>query len=395
MKLLSKNVSLRFKAVASLAYSAFLALLLATAARAETGFLVSGDTRLPIDYRMTPQGPVIRVDVLKNLHWQIRWDELRRKLTLTREKSLVHMIEGRSWLYIDGKTFYISGPLQIADGYPEAPASFFEKIVGSETGKPVTFEFPKVATESVEDDVPLKPIQNIVIDAGHGGLDDPGAKFSGATEKDITLRLAGLLRKALQEQLPKTIVTFTRDSDVGVSLQERTRLTSSSHADLFISLHVNSAKITHAKGVETYFLGVEASDESARKTADFENQSFSKQKDSGKDKIRQWLKDLKQTESLSESSLLAEMVNESLTKVKVAGNRGVRQAMFYVLMGAQVPAILVETGFLSNPSERKKLQDETYLAQLAGRIGDGVKAFCNLRTEKVQKLNSSLKEKKI
>jgi N-acetylmuramoyl-L-alanine amidase len=213
---------------------------------------------------------------------------------------------------------------------------------------------------------------HVVIDAGHGGK-DPGAMGpSGLMEKEVVLDIAKRLRDLVQQE-PQWRVTLTRDTDVFIPLEERTAIANAKAADLFVSIHANAAERPDAYGIETYFLDL-ATDEQAMRVAARENAtSLSKVSD-----LQFILRDLLMTSKRNESSLLAGSVQQALVQTpggKAGRDLGVKHAPFLVLMGAEMPAILVETGFVSNPAEERKLADPKYRGQAARAIFDGIKDY--------------------
>jgi len=217
-------------------------------------------------------------------------------------------------------------------------------------------------------------VKRIVIDPGHGGK-DPGTQLDGGIqEKDITLDLA----KKLAAVIKKTTgceVLLTRDKDVFLPLDERTAFANVNKADLFISVHVNAHKQSSVYGLETYFLNM-ATDESAVMVAARENATSEKNISD----LQSILNDLMLNTKISESSKLAYKVqNGMMTKVKktykVNKSLGVKQAPFYVLIGAEMPAVLIETGFITNPTEKKRLLNDSYKTLLADGIASGINSY--------------------
>jgi N-acetylmuramoyl-L-alanine amidase len=214
---------------------------------------------------------------------------------------------------------------------------------------------------------------HVVIDAGHGGK-DPGAMGpSGLMEKEVVLDIAKRLRDLVQQE-PQWRVTLTRDTDVFIPLEERTAIANAKAADLFVSIHANAAERPDAHGIETYFLDL-ATDEQAMRVAARENAtSLSKVSD-----LQFILRDLVMTSKRNESSLLAGSIQQALVQVpgggKTGRDLGVKHAPFLVLMGAEMPAILIETGFVSNPGEERKLADPKYRGQAARAIFEGIKEY--------------------
>ena len=216
----------------------------------------------------------------------------------------------------------------------------------------------------------------IVIDPGHGGVEHGAVGPTGLREKEITLDLARRLRRQLQKE-PGITVVLTRDEDRLVGLDERTAVANHNHADLFLSIHLNAAPRSKASGAETYYLSTDATDTDADPDADSEGDTENPSSTDGLDLI---LWDLAQNQFLAESSLLAESVQTQLNLLTGTRNRGVRQAPFRVLMGATMPAILVEVGFISNPEEEARFRDGSYRKNAVQALTTAVKRYLsNLR----------------
>jgi N-acetylmuramoyl-L-alanine amidase len=218
-------------------------------------------------------------------------------------------------------------------------------------------------------------VSRIVVDAGHGGK-DPGARGAcrSAREKDITLSLARRLKKKLETRLGATVI-MTRNKDHFLTLEERTALANTKEADLFISLHVNAHRNKGAYGIETYFLNL-ATDEESIRVAAMENATSTKNISD----LQTILMDLMQNAKINESSRLASHVQTSMIghlqkHYDRVRDKGVKQAPFYVLLGAQMPAILVETSFISNPRECQRLLDPTYQERLCDGIVRGIESY--------------------
>lgn len=218
-------------------------------------------------------------------------------------------------------------------------------------------------------------VKRIVIDPGHGGK-DAGAigYYKRVYEKNIVLSLAKRLASQIRREIGCDVV-LTRSTDRFLSLEERTAIANTRDADLFISLHTNAHKSKRAYGIETYFLNL-ATDDDAILVAARENATTKKSISD----LQTILNDLMQNSKINESSRLATFVQKSLygtmkkrySKIK---NKGVKQAPFYVLLGAQMPAILIETSFISNQRECKRLTRADYQNDLCKAIVKGVRQY--------------------
>jgi N-acetylmuramoyl-L-alanine amidase len=217
-------------------------------------------------------------------------------------------------------------------------------------------------------------VSKIVIDPGHGGK-DPGCFFDGGMkEKNVVLMLAKILARKIEEKLGCQAV-LTRQNDVFVPLENRTAFANMQKADLFISLHVNALKQADVHGLETYYLNM-ATDERAVLLAARENATSEKNISD----LQSILNDLMLNTKISESSQLAHDVQKGIMgsigkKYSDVRDLGVKQAPFYVLIGAEMPAVLVETGFITNPAERRRLQSKKYLESMADGIVAGLEGY--------------------
>ncbi len=232
-------------------------------------------------------------------------------------------------------------------------------------------------------------VYKIVLDPGHGGEESGAVGPAGTLEKDLTLLVARTLKRRLENRLPVRVI-LTRDTDVVIDHDSRSAIANQNRADLFVSIHFNSAPRGQSiRGAETYFLDREASDELAARRAEFENRMSPVPEDEAVDPLdlpasdetddvlglQLMLWDLAQTGHLTESQRLARLVQQSLNEELDLRDRGVKQAPFRVLMGAAMPAVLVELGFLSNPDEEQRLLDASYRLRLVDAVVDAIGRF--------------------
>lgn len=221
----------------------------------------------------------------------------------------------------------------------------------------------------------------IVLDPGHGGRDPGAVGPGGSAEKDRNLEIALLVRDLLAVEMPSVRVVMTRSDDRYVSLGERTRIANRERADLFLSIHCNASTNRAAGGFETYFLSLARTDD-ARAVAAMENSAAELDSavacEPSADALSFLLADMAQNLYLSQSSSLAELVQQGISRVWEGGSdRGVKQAGFYVLRGAWMPSILVEVAFISNPAEERLLRDLDFRFRAASAIVSGIRAFAN------------------
>lgn len=218
----------------------------------------------------------------------------------------------------------------------------------------------------------------VAIDPGHGGIKDGARSPFGTREKNVALALAKELKKQLEEE-PGVKTVLTRDSDIHVELPDRTKMANDTHADLLISIHCNSMETSAGRsetmGVETYFLSPDATDPRAQALAAMENADITPKEETAADPISAILQDLSRMEAHADSKRLAEQVHQTLVKSTGTKDRGVRQAPFLVLLGAEMPAILVEVGFISHPTEGRKLSKPAYQEKVAGALKAAILSF--------------------
>lgn len=219
-------------------------------------------------------------------------------------------------------------------------------------------------------------IKTIVIDPGHGGLEVGAKGKNGTLEKDINLDISMKL-KAIIERNQAFRVVLTRDKDVDVSLDSRSAIANNNRAYVFVSIHANGFFAKSARGSETYFLNLNATDEEARRLAYMENNASEMEQIEGEneDDIRMILWDMAQAAYLQQSSRLAELIQNELNTLLGTKNRGVKQLPFKVLTGVACPAVLVEVAFISNPEEERKLLSDDFQARIAQAIYSGLTKF--------------------
>jgi N-acetylmuramoyl-L-alanine amidase len=217
-------------------------------------------------------------------------------------------------------------------------------------------------------------VKRIVIDPGHGGKDKGASGKNGLYEKDLNLKIAKKLSQRIKQDLNLEVL-LTRDSDQFIPLEERTAIANTKHADLFVSIHVNASPNPQAEGFETYFLNL-ATDEESMRVAAFENATSTKRISD----LQKTLKDMMLYAKIDESSRLAGHIQQNIIqalyeKYSPVKNLGVKQAPFYVLIGAQMPSILVETSFISNERERERLGQDDYLDQIVEGLLKGIDGY--------------------
>ena len=260
-------------------------------------------------------------------------------------------------------------------GSPESSAGLVQGSNGGSASLP-----PEGAKESRRREPSLAPkgthdgTVTVVLDPGHGGHDTGAMGPAGLMEKDVVLDLALRLRRLLQERLGVRVI-LTRDEDVFVPLQERSSIANRAKADFFISLHVNGSSKQGAVGFETFYFTREPSDNDARASAQRENLLIDREGTTGggqESLLRMTLADMAVTRDIRESGELAELALGSLDRIMRVENRGVKSGPFYVLATVAMPAVLVESAFITNPKEERKLQRDEYRQRIAEALCEGI-----------------------
>ena len=219
-----------------------------------------------------------------------------------------------------------------------------------------------------------KELRRIVVDAGHGGKDPGAIGPDGVEEKNVALKIARALASRLRKELGCEVI-LTRDDDTFLPLRERTAIANKVGADLFISIHANASPNAHAYGIETYYLNFSKNKEATAVVARENDTSLKQVGD-----LEHILFDLMANSKINESSRLAAEIQKSLVgglrhHYSHIKNLGVRQGPFYVLLGATMPSVLVETAFISNRREESRLTNSRYDRAAVDAIADGVRNY--------------------
>ncbi len=297
-------------------------------------------------------------------------------------------VGGRAWVYItlaktaksyEGKS--LKTPPQIffkvykKTSATKTPKEKQPKKVATPPATAAAGEFPTSADEISPDTTPTK-IDTICIDPGHGGRFTGAEGPGGSIEKNVDLSISLYLARLLRDRLGVRVV-MTRTDDSHVYMRDRTGLANAVKADLFIDVHNNAVLNAKVGGTETYFLSQSRNDWKRAATI-AENQDFlAENPNFGADAgtLNFILSMLAQNEFLEESSELAHLVQKSMVDKLGRRDRGVKQAPFYVLVGCEMPSILVETAFITNPTEEKLLNEPAWQKKTATAIYEGIKAY--------------------
>lgn len=293
-----------------------------------------------------------------------------------------------AFIVVDDSLYQLSSKVVMQDNNYYVPAeSFFNIINNLSTSSSLTLktnqislsrliEIPKkIVKVDLKNEKKKWEFKTIVIDAGHGGKDPGAVGYRGTKEKDIALDVAKRLEKKLIKNMDVKVV-MTRDEDVFLRLSDRTKIANENNGSLFISIHTNAAEDRRASGFETFLIGRSkneyAARVAARENAVLELEGIPGQALTGEDLIQATIA---QSGFAIYSETFADLVQIEIKKRVQSRDRGVKQAGFVVLARASMPNVLVELGFISNPTEEKKLRSPQYRDQLATAIYRAVQRY--------------------
>ena len=278
-----------------------------------------------------------------------------------------------------------SGTVAPAPNEAPNPAKPESKPADTETRIITPAKASNAGTRSLIRSLGLK-LSRVVVDAGHGGHDTGSIGPTGYTEKELVLDVATRLKELIESDLGAEVV-MTRSDDSFVPLETRTAIANQQQSDLFISIHANSSRIRSVRGVETFFLNFTSSRE-ALETASRENAASER----SIHELQDLVKKIMLRDKVDESRELAGHIQRAMSVRKGAGaNRGIKQAPFVVLIGANVPSILAEICFISNAQEERSIKTPEYRQAIAQSLFDGVRSYAEslsgLKTAKTQDEN--------
>ena len=285
-----------------------------------------------------------------------------------------HVVSGRKVVTLKSPPFFRDNQLMIGE-------DFLPVLLSLLSSSPEYIRDKMSSTSETASDVDRydrldRFFGTIVIDPGHGGDDGGALGVSGVKEKDLVLEVARKVKEIIDKKMGIRVV-LTRNGDYFVPLEERTSMAAAVKADLFISIHANSTRMKSIRGVETFFMSLDATDDEAMAAAVAENSAIKfegKSFDADSD-LAAILFDMAQTEHLKESSRFARVLHNNLGNALDTKDRGVKQAPFIVLASASMPAVLVEVGFMSNPEDMKMLKGRKAQEGIAEAIFASIKSF--------------------
>ena len=313
--------------------------------------------------------------------------EKTEKIVFYIDNKKIKLSNGITFLLIDENIYQLSSKVVRQNNEYFVPTDSFFNIINSSVKSLSIMSDESKILISIKPNENSKPAKNIVaeknkwrfstiiIDPGHGGKDPGAVGYRGTLEKDIALDVAKRLEKKITKNM-KIKTVLTRDEDIFLKLGERTKIANENNGSLFISIHANAATDRRASGFETFLIGPNKNEAAvrvaARENAVLELEGFSGKQLTNEDLIKATIA---QSAFASKSEQFAALVQEEIGKRVQGKNRGVKQAGFYVLMGASMPNVLVELGFISNLAEEKKLRSSQYREVLATAIFRAVEKY--------------------
>ncbi|MFQ3573802.1 MAG: N-acetylmuramoyl-L-alanine amidase [Thermodesulfovibrionales bacterium] len=285
----------------------------------------------------------------------------------------------------DFKVFSLEDPVRLV-------VDLTTKAQGESPRERQTPEPTKEVIPDTKTEAKATPMQKkiVVLDPGHGGHDPGAVGPSGLYEKDIVLDVALKAKDYITSTYPHIEVHLTRSKDVFIPLEQRAQIANRLEANLFVSIHTNAAPNKLARGIETFLLNW-TDDEEAMRVAARENAITLKQMKEMRNEVSIILTSLERESKRDESVKAAGYVQNSLiqnitSEFPKVPNLGVKQALFYVLVGAKMPSVLTEISFISNKEEEQLLATESYRYKIAQAIGDGINSyFMSLPADKISK----------
>ena len=319
-------------------------------------------------------------DFLSSTGSELYINEKTEKIVFYLDNKKIKITNGITFLLIDDNIYQLSSKVVRQNNEYFVHIDSFINIVNSSLQNlsiisnsseiiiSSTAKIKNVAIKNIDIEKNKWKFSTIIIDPGHGGKDPGAVGYRGTLEKDIALDVAKRLEKKISKNM-KVKTILTRDEDIFLKLGERTRIANENNGSLFISIHANAATDRRASGFETFLIGPNKN-EAAVRVAARENSVLELEGVAGKKLTNEDLiqATIAQSAFASKSEKFAALVQEEIGKRVQGKNRGVKQAGFYVLMGASMPNVLVELGFISNLAEEKKLRSSQYREVLATAI---------------------------
>ena len=298
------------------------------------------------------------------LRYAVSWklDSITQVVTLNKGDIWAKALIGSNVVVLKDQKITLSASLKKVKGSIIVPGDFKEKVID-----------PLLQSGAVSS----QKFREIVLDPGHGGK-DPGARGKlGTQEKTIVLDIAQRLRRNLEKNGIKIIMTRTKDDFV--TLEKRTEIASQRRADLFVSIHANASRFKNARGVEIYYLReLDFTEKNEDQVKENKRNLFKLYSiDRNSSDVENIVSDLIYNYKRAESQALASFVTKKTSGTMNALNRGSKTAGFFVLRNTLIPAILVEVGFLSNLSEERQLKSPTYRQKIADGLSRSILEYAH------------------
>ena len=309
--------------------------------------------------------PVLNFCDYYNLDWD--WDLVSQRIEIKRNGQKIVLRPNSKLALLNGKAYEFNDKVEYKNGMAYIPAEsaiYISKRVLGLREEPISGKI-------------THRINSVVLDPGHGGKDPGAVSRYGTKEKDVVLDVSKRIKRKLEQNGIK--VYMTRENDTFIPLKERPRVATKKKADLFISVHANASRASRVKGFEVYYLS-EATDDNARAIAAAENASLQFENnitaaENGEVSKDPTLWDLKLTEQRRQSKGLAYYICNISSDALSMKKLGVKGARFAVLKGAEVPAVLVEIGFLTNKSEESKLKSSAFREKIADAVAKSIISY--------------------
>ncbi|MBE9536318.1 MAG: N-acetylmuramoyl-L-alanine amidase [Proteobacteria bacterium] len=312
------------------------------------------------------------LETVKSLGANLSWMPETGIVTISSGKAEVRLMPGSRYLVAGDVVITLKEPPFFKRGILFVDMDTVSRLSGL-LGK-ADVSLPSVDAERVD-----RLFKTIVIDPGHGGRDGGAIGPDGTKEKDLVLVIAREVKRLIEQKIGVRVL-LTREGDYFVPLEERNRIASSAAADIFVSIHANSTKRSSIRGIETFFMSLEASDEDAMAAAEAENSVvlLEEKADSMDVDLAAILFDMAQTEHMEDSSRFAKALHGNMGKALDTTDRGVKQAPFIVLAGATMPAVLVELGFMSNRLDLEMLNSSAARQKIASAVYKSILGYKTL-----------------
>jgi len=327
---------------------------------------MSGCQTPPIS--LQPPSGVSLQDICKQYNIQWQFDNVTQVVFLEYKGHKAKALVGSPVVLVGQEKIILAGAIQRVNSNIYVPGDFESKVVGS---------FGAVHSKlGFTGELSSLRIHSIVIDPGHGGK-DPGAKgYGGLKEKDVVLDIAKRLKDLLSEAGLKVIMT--RDSDVFISLNERTEIATRAEADVFVSIHANSNPLRRTQGIEVYYVKTHEKRDLDEEQRQKNERIFLKNLHAvARNNVQAIVADMMYQLKIAESAKLAmRIVHDTSSDVEIP-NRGARHARYFVVRNTLMPAVLIETGFLTNKQEEKKLNSSEYREKMAQSIARSILAYAS------------------